>query len=241
MIDDESNRRGAAGRKVAIGIGVAVVALSVQTFLMKEQQPSYVKELRAGYESVRKDWPAFIDSWGVSGNRADMVQSNRITMQYLQEAELIQFLKLRAAAMEQFADDPQVQMFCAGDKDGLKASGSREEAETLLARMSGVMRYAGIAHARRNSGQQPWTPSFDLATDEELWFNFGAALIQFQATKAINVLVALSEGRTLNAKDTCLGLAELYRVTTAAPDYLIGNVRMIDVIRGIDLFGTEAR
>jgi hypothetical protein len=241
MIGEAGDKSGRTGRRVAIGISIAVVAFSVQSLLMKEQQPSYVKELRAGYESVRNDWPAFIDSWGASGNSADMVQSNRITMQYLQETELIQFLRLRAAAMEQFAEDPQVQMFCAGDKNGLKASGSREDAETLLSRMPGVMKYAGIAHARRNSGQIPWTPSFDLATDEELWFNFGTALKQFQATKAIDVLVAPLEGRTLNARDTCLGLAELYRVTTLAPDYLIGNVRMIDVIRGIDLYGTEVK
>ena len=219
-------------KALAFGTGF-LVARSGAGFL---GTPEMEKELRAGFREVSQDWTGWKKQWQDSTAPVFRRWGARIAAEYLTEAELLELYGRRADLFESIANDAALNPMC-----GMNAvTETQTKSDYSKVNMKGVHLLMGRGFARRHTGVAAWTAPVRLEDDQNAWAAFAEFLQRRDAQEVLDVFSSLAEGRTVPNQAGCLAQAKIYRLASTSPDAMVGNVRLFDFVRAIDLLGSKA-
>jgi hypothetical protein len=197
--------------------------------------PEEARDMQAGFEKVAPgEWDAWLTMWKDSTNLTFRKWGARVAAEYTSDEEFITVYRERAHLFESIRDDPTMNRMCSAT--------ALSDASLDMARIdvTAVARLMGRNFARHHVGMEPWKPVVDLGIDQDAWADFAQYLDAHGLEIVLDALIDMAEGREVANSHFCSVQATLYQAAADSPNDLIGNVRFIDFMRSVELFGLSA-
>lgn len=195
------------------------------------------EEFRVGFQEVSEDLEGWYEGARHLGRTDLQVMIARSIARWATDEELLEVYRFRSGFFAEIADDPSRNPACAFDglwNDQARYPGQFPEA------MTPYLRVAGRSMARMHTEATPWEPELDLLDAERAWQDFVDHFDGQGLDYVIDALLQEEEGEgDIDRESQCLVQATLYGETAARPNLPIGDGRLLDFVRDLEILGTE--
>jgi hypothetical protein len=199
------------------------VAATVEFF----NTPAEAKEMKVGFQEVSMDWDAFLKAWADSSSSTFTKWGQRIAASYTTEDEIIEIYAYRGRTFVEMAEDTLRSPVCSIPATLPAASID----------LGPLPRIAGRGFARRHAGRQAWVPPVDLAVDEDAWVAFAEYLVAHDMRDVGEAVLDAANEIPVPAARACRAQGRLYSYAASHPQDRVGQVRLLDFVRSLDVLG----
>jgi hypothetical protein len=217
---------------IVILVGKAVSTSEVSTTQVSTTEEDYLRE---GFAEASGQWSSFRSEWRDSTPATVHRWIRRIPILHFTDDEFIELYRWRATALR-LADDPLLSVPCA--PDGVAHPFSDLAFSDLMP--ESYYRALGRGFARHHLGRPRWRPPVDLLTNDDVWLAFDEYLrANDDMVDALEVWTDLGDGLAVPDNRQCIMEVQLIRAAAYRPDDGVGGVRLIDLMRAMELYDIE--